>query len=830
MVTQKQADAAARQVAIEREAGINSTAATYTPPAPVAAPTAPAPTPAPTSPTPSSSPSTTTTAASTTTPTTSSAPTGDAGFDAINNLQAFGDTAAGQEMMNTINTLNNKIASGTLSPEEAASVQAQADATKAQYDQLIAEAERQKEQGMAKNLIAAGERGGLMSTQFAGIAALTPTVGGNFIGAGGELNRIQSEYDLNISSIKARQIQAVTDAQTAAKEAIRTGRIDDLNTAIQTFEMAKSLQEDHNNMVREKVEALAAYQERQLAFQQYQRETASGTIDAMVSAGLDPSTIPEESFAAIDQQGGYIAGTARGLMEVAISEAAAKSEADYIKNFGDVIDLTAKLKPDQFVDFNGNRYWGSKNGNIYEGYEVDKATGNITSIFRNEVTGEMTYTTQEGVLEPNVEYTKEWIDNGDGTESLWYVSEDPKFPPVPVNPNAGSGDGGVDSGVIQETFPEGMSYANGGAEAGMSEKDFWCLRWGGNLDTRGDSLINEVGDSIASKRASVETDIGFSEGARPPQKGDYILTNEDPTWGHFAIINDIRTDPKTGKKIAVISESNYKKGTVTHTRTMVLDSSNLEANGGRILGFKHSELKPEYSSQYGGDEQPSGATSFTRPTEAAIEAEEEANKPLTPSEQASLRKEIQSDKTIVNYNDLDATYNSMNSIANVALNPPAGTKKKDVKQGLASLDQALITMFNKMLDPTSVVREGEYARSMEGQDLISRAEGLKNNLLKGGAKITDDTRRDMVQVAKTLLDVAKTDYDETVNFYLPTLENYGLDPAMYIKGYRSGAFTSTGADASLKTQYPQYSSQIDTWLSQGKSIEAITAVLNSLAE
>ncbi len=188
-ITQQQADAAARQAEIERAAGINATAATVTPP-PAPAPVAPPPAPTP-MPTPVAAPTPTPVA-------TSTAPTGDATFDAIQGLESFGDTAQGQEMVNTINTLNNQLASGTLTPEEEASVQSQADATKAQYDQLIAQAQLQKEQGMAKNLVEAGQRGGLMNTQFAGIAALAPTVGGNFVGAGGELNRIQSEYDLNI--------------------------------------------------------------------------------------------------------------------------------------------------------------------------------------------------------------------------------------------------------------------------------------------------------------------------------------------------------------------------------------------------------------------------------------------------------------------------------------------------------------------------------------------------------------------------------------------------------------------------------------------------------
>jgi hypothetical protein len=424
------------------------------------------------------------------------------------------------------------------------------------------------------------------------------------------INAAQAANDTNQFNLLASKMQQIHEKRKEKEAVISKLHADAMAAEQAAFERAKDLRE----------------------MQKWDREDASASVDAMVASGMDPASVPPEYFAQLDAKANFVPGTSAGMMRVAQQERNAASEADFISNMNSVMELTTKLRPDQYVEFNGNKYYGDKSDNEFIGYEIEEATGNIVSISRNLITGEVSSSTQFGVLEPNIKYNQEWIDNGDGTESLWYVPTDPNFKPVPVNPHVGTSSGGIDSGAVQEAFPNGMTLANGGEEQGMTYKDFWCLRWAGNLDVRGDALINEIGDTIQSKRASVETDIGWGAGARrPPQAGDYILTNESPDWGHIAYISEIRTDPNTGKKVAVLSESNYTAGTVTHTRTMELSEANMEANGGKILGFKHSELKPEYSSQ---PEQ--GGPSFTRLTEEAREETATPFEPSTPQESSIL--------------------------------------------------------------------------------------------------------------------------------------------------------------------------------------------------
>lgn len=58
-------------------------------------------------------------------------------------------------------------------------------------------------------------------------------------------------------------------------------------------------------------------------------------------------------------------------------------------------------------------------------------------------------------------------------------------------------------------------------------------------------------------------------------------------------------------------------------------------------------------------------------------------------------------------------------------------RRGDLAQG----SQAVLVTFQKILDPTSVVRESEYARSAAGQALLARIQGAYDRLAKGGTGV-----------------------------------------------------------------------------------------------
>ena len=83
-----------------------------------------------------------------------------------------------------------------------------------------------------------------------------------------------------------------------------------------------------------------------------------------------------------------------------------------------------------------------------------------------------------------------------------------------------------------------------------------------------------------------------------------------------------------------------------------------------------------------------------------------------------------------------------------------------IKQSYANIEaggdkslntQAIVTAFNKILDPTSVVRESEYDRTAEGQALITRLSAKVQNITEGGAGVSKETLKEATKIADTYL-------------------------------------------------------------------------------
>lgn len=68
---------------------------------------------------------------------------------------------------------------------------------------------------------------------------------------------------------------------------------------------------------------------------------------------------------------------------------------------------------------------------------------------------------------------------------------------------------------------------------------------------------------------------------------------------------------------------------------------------------------------------------------------------------------------------------------------------------LNATTQAIVTTFNKILDPTSVVRETEYDRSSAGQSLLASIEGKIAKISQGGPGLTPESLQELVDLGTT---------------------------------------------------------------------------------
>ena len=118
-----------------------------------------------------------------------------------------------------------------------------------------------------------------------------------------------------------------------------------------------------------------------------------------------------------------------------------------------------------------------------------------------------------------------------------------------------------------------------------------------------------------------------------------------------------------------------------------------------------------------------------------------------------------------------------------ALDDVRAREAKGENPSYGVVDQALITMFNKMIDPTSVVRESEYARTPSGQAVIENLQGKIERLQKGGPGITNQFRNEIINTSKALLDVSQEEFDKVVGDYENVANQMSLNKGLVLGSY-----------------------------------------------
>lgn len=97
-------------------------------------------------------------------------------------------------------------------------------------------------------------------------------------------------------------------------------------------------------------------------------------------------------------------------------------------------------------------------------------------------------------------------------------------------------------------------------------------------------------------------------------------------------------------------------------------------------------------------------------------------------------------------------------------------------QPSAAGDLALIFNYMKMLDPGSVVREGEFATAQNAAGVPDRVRNLWNRLLSG-ERLNEAQRGDFVGQARGLFQRQERQYQKIQNQYQQISQRLGLDPS-----------------------------------------------------
>lgn len=168
---------------------------------------------------------------------------------------------------------------------------------------------------------------------------------------------------------------------------------------------------------------------------------------------------------------------------------------------------------------------------------------------------------------------------------------------------------------------------------------------------------------------------------------------------------------------------------------------------------------------------------------ALYKAKSGSNAGADPKFILRLREQFQNDKTIKNGEEIINSWDKMNGVWNSYADTLAkGQGSENTRLGV---HQALIILFNKMLDPGSVVKTDEYNRTPEGQAAINKVEGYMSKFKEGGSGLTDADLQGILSVAKDLMKAGQHNYQNKINFYESEANKSGISDSSRITGGRS---------------------------------------------
>lgn len=462
--------------------------------------------------------------------------------------QTWGDTMGGV-------IVNGKYAG--LTPSQAAQIEAAGQAQKDRFDPQIKALEEQSKQDQANALIRSGQGGGFLSSQVTGTAATS--IGGTWVGAGGTLGRLQTQYNTALQNLRTAEQNAINDAKTYAITAARTGRGSDLDVAQQAQEKV--------NAIRGQIDATASDSVKQMKalsdIQKLERSDATETIGSLVGAGYKYEDLPKEYIQDLDkhlQAGGMPPGSAQMFFATEAKVKAAqdiKDEQDRqkaeIDNAKGIAGILKDVPSGRSITIGGQSYMGFQKGDYMTGTETNDQ-GQVTAWAMDKETGTVNST--------NLGYIGKTADGWSNiqTDQGWFSYNTKTRQAVPLNPSEAMT-------TWQKAFPDGSQSPYRNANDPMQGQ---CAAFCNDMYEGGRIL----GDSFAQKEGALSK---YKVDTKDVQVGDTFLMSAGTT-GHVGFISGVHQGPD-GKTIVSCLESNYippggRK--ISTTRTMSIDDPKLK--------------------------------------------------------------------------------------------------------------------------------------------------------------------------------------------------------------------------------------------------------------
>lgn len=158
-----------------------------------------------------------------------------------------------------------------------------------------------------------------------------------------------------------------------------------------------------------------------------------------------------------------------------------------------------------------------------------------------------------------------------------------------------------------------------------------------------------------------------------------------------------------------------------------------------------------------------------------------------------LFEKFTNQKPVEDFNKFQPAVSSMEELANSARGASG--------QNLIAIDQGIITQFNKILDPPSVVRESEYLRSAADAPLFNRWKAAVTRVQSGG-RLTQSDRDALVDGAKIIANSRGEKYNELYDQYEKQYKKAKVNSKDYLGDrFKPYELKKTGSKSKEKTGF-----------------------------
>jgi hypothetical protein len=128
------------------------------------------------------------------------------------------------------------------------------------------------------------------------------------------------------------------------------------------------------------------------------------------------------------------------------------------------------------------------------------------------------------------------------------------------------------------------------------------------------------------------------------------------------------------------------------------------------------------------------------------------------------------------YDDRTGDYKKVSKdVDKIRIGLEEAKRAAEAGESINAASQAVLVTYQKILDPDSVVRESEYARSPDGLSFISRIEGMVANITQGGAGVTADDLEEFSKTSELFLTSYEDSAIEEAQLVMEQAGSYGLN-------------------------------------------------------